>query len=323
MNLNEPLLDSQIEGFPGLTSPEVKRCCRCFCKYTYIPNIKATFLGEWEISLCMPMFVIILMISSFAMYLLAMPDVWGKLFYYIALGILSYLFLIWITSYIMVIKVGPGYYPFYAATNSKYPYTPEKDLNQLIESPFDGVISTEKQYKWAHEGDMPPRCILSKSARRIVIKPDHLCGWTATWIGKRNFKPFILFNVYGVLYTAFYAFSGWKKIYLVFKNNLKMDFTTMMFLLMLIFASTFCMLCLGFVISGCTSACQNRTSWEKWNNIDVSKYNKGKCNNLEDTCGDKNCKLLWIFPVPPFRGKTNGELVASYDRYTRHNRDDD
>lgn len=307
--------ETLIEEFPGLSKYETSECCCCRC--TKFPETKAKFIDEWETSWCMPSFVLILMTLSLAAYIYAVPTVWGSISYQAFVPIISILYCLWFASYVMVLKTGPGYYPFYAANNTKNPYETQENFGDLIECPYEGIITSKAQYKWTHEAEMPPRCILSKMARRIVIKPDHFCGWTATWIGKRNFKLFILFNVYGVLYNSFYIGTAWKVIYHAFKNFSNMNAAAMISFIMIILCLNFFFLTFSFSFNGLRSACINKTSWEEWNKIDVSEYNKGCCENMIDTCGDRHNKLLWLFPVAPFRNIPNGELIVGYSRYPR------
>jgi hypothetical protein len=45
----------------------------------------------------------------------------------------------------------------------------------------------------------PPGCSFSKSYGRYVIRADHICGWIANWVGKRNHKQFLLMTFWGSL----------------------------------------------------------------------------------------------------------------------------
>jgi hypothetical protein len=72
-----------------------------------------------------------------------------------------------------------------------------------------GIVASQKQVEWIETQTKPNRCIFSMSARRIVIRPDHFCGWTASWIGIRNHKFFWLFNFWGFVYISiFLIFDG-------------------------------------------------------------------------------------------------------------------
>jgi hypothetical protein len=78
--------------------------------------------------------------------------------------------------------------------------------HNLLSPPDDhspsGIISNHNQRRWAQLRSKPNRCILSTVGRCIVIRPDHFCKWSESWIGKRNQNFYLLFNIYGVLYLA-------------------------------------------------------------------------------------------------------------------------
>lgn len=310
--------DQQSQEVPPLSIVEDSRLCCCPTKH--IRKINAHFCGEWEVDLFMPIFVIFLIIASYVSYVISMPSEYSKTtFWYILFPIFTFLFIMFLVSYINTIRTGPGYYPYYYSVRDKVRGN-EGDALLGPECPLSGVISTNEQYTFAHEGTMPPRSILSKSARRIVMKPDHLCGWTATWIGKRNFKLFILFNVYGFLYTGFFCGTAWKVAAVLLTDINNFGFARLMVLILMLFAINFFFFTLSFAWTSLCNACKNRTSWEEWNKISPETFDKGCCNNMKDTCDENVC--TWMCPCAPFKGKSNDELMSQYVVYPRNHRFD-
>ena len=304
-----------VQSFPGFTTWENSRYC-CF-KANYIRSINRYFWGEWEIDICMPLFVITTIILSYAIYMWSMitniKD--EKLLYFFLIPVMTILFLLFLISYVNIIRTGPGYYPFYYSNRESLPNPPDIYLiNQ--ECTMSGIISNREQHEYCHSGEMPPRSILSKSARRIVMKPDHLCGWTATWIGKKNFKLFILFNVYGMIYCFIYCATGWIPLKSLFSSHPKLDISAILVGFMLLFAFNFFCFTMSFSCSSLKGLCRNQTSWESWNHIDKTTYDEGLLNNCKDSCGDNVC--TWLCPTAPFKGKRNDDLMRNYKKYPRN-----
>ena len=315
-NIDVAIEEENRQGqFPGFTHWEKSKFC-CF-PTKYIPSVRAHFWGEWEVDICMPLFVIITMISSYGIYVWAMltNDIDKKLVYYFLIPVMTLLFILFFTSYINIIKTGPGYYPFYYSQRESIQNPPDVFLlNQ--ECTMSGIISNQDQYNFCYYGNMPPRSILAKSARRIVMKPDHLCGWTATWIGKKNFKMFILFNIYGALYCGIYLGTGWMPIRSFFSPETSLTFSGGFIAFMLFFAFNFFCFTMSFSYSSISSLIKNQTSWESWNNIDPKMFDEGVINNCKDSCGDNYC--LWPCPTAPFSQKRNDELMSKYKFYPRN-----
>lgn len=293
---NEENQDNQ-QGFPGFTEWNPIKTCGIENMFR-IPAIEAIFIGHWETNFLYPLLVLFLMVFSYGLGCFV-------LFYYMSKGniviliILSTLLTMSLISYFKIIIDGPGYFQF------SYP----------IEAPNlpSGILSTEAQESWVMKRPRPNRCIFSHKARRFVIRPDHYCDWTASWIGKRNNKHFILFNTWIVLYLiAFITIDMAGLVHLAEHQN------SFIFLLLFIFS----VIGIGFlfgvfatVISQVHHVIFNVTSWEEWNDISSNKYSKDCIRNFEDICGSSKHWCLWLIPVSPFSKYTNEELVENYLPY--------
>jgi hypothetical protein len=224
-----------------------------------------------------------------------------------ALTIPCVLFLI---SYVRIITDGPGYFPFYWPLSSRQ--TAGGALLGDDSSP-SGIMSTDAQKNWADSRPRPNRCILSRVGRRIVIRPDHFCAWTRSWIGKRNHKFFVLFNSWGSLYILLFMAVTVAAVASAINDEFPLVLITYIVYLLagLLFLVMTCM----FVASHCQGMCRNQTSWEIWNAIDPGRFDQGCVKNTEDVCGDKKGCCCWCCPVSPWKGIAAAQIVAEYRDY--------
>ncbi|KAH0794014.1 DHHC zinc finger domain containing protein [Histomonas meleagridis] len=295
-----------IENFPGVTKALSRKYCCC---NKYQVNSLSIFLEHWKVDLTMPLLVGIIFLFSYIVI------VWGS-FTLVSLleSILStIIFLIFMIlffiPYFLVIIEGPGYFPFYWSLS-------EADKNQLPgeENPIAGVVSNEDQYQWVQIQPRPPRSAFFRSAQRYVLQPDHLCGWCASWIGKRNVKFFMLFNLYGSIYTLLYAIWSIRIIIPCF-SNVNFPICFFFVIIMLVVAIAFCSMMVSFLIPTIYNSSQNRTRWEMWNQIPPNAFRKETCReNMDEFCGNGPL-WRWACPVLPFPGKSTEELAEGYQTY--------
>ena len=310
MNL-ETNFEDKINPFPGYTIWERRKYC-CL-SMVYIPKLKAHFWKEWEFQPLIPFIVLGLLITNFIIYLFfsfEYLEKWNILIIpcFLFFGILfSY-------SYIRVITDGPGYFPFYWSLGENIPQDLRHSHVPLLGtvSP-SGYISTFEQDDWARSHPKPGRSIVSGSAHRIVLRPDHFCGWTTVWIGKRNFKFFVLFNFYGMFYLLTSIIAGGIGAYKQYQISL--SFSALIQALFVVLSLMFFLLTVSFVFSGILSAITNTTTWEKYNKI--KSYDMGLRKNLEDAFGPGSC-FKWFIPFSPWTNYTNEELASQYDSYEIH-----
>jgi len=305
--------DTSESDFPGFTKWVERDAC-CF-KTKYIPALDASFCGHWEIKPLVPIGVFLLSISSFVVSVVYIFPYLGseKI---VAIPLISVIFVLYLVSYVRIIVDGPGYYPFFWGYKTSEPpgtFLMEDFINDDNDI-MAGVISTEQQLEWAKLQPKPPRSILSRSARRIILRPDHLCSWTETWIGKRNHKFFLLFNMYCFLYLFVFVVYDARIVTLI--ANTQQPVSVRMALGIAGFvAAAFVLMTGSFLATTCYDAFSNRTSWEQWNNIDFKKYDKGFISNLEDVFGPRNQWFWWFCPVSPWKGKSNDEISNGYLSY--------
>lgn len=98
-------------------------------------------------------------------------------------------------SYFGATFMDPGFLPFNWIDTKQFWYSWEDQLA--------GLAITDEQIAFARDPkNKPPGCSFSVSSRRYIIRADHMCGWIANWVGKRNHKQFLLMNFWGAAYAA-------------------------------------------------------------------------------------------------------------------------
>lgn len=290
-----------VTEFPGYSKYDEKKVC-C-CKVAYFPSLQTYFLGQWEIIPWLPIFVFLLAISAFIVISIVGISVFNFTEIIIVLIILFILLFMFLLNFSLVIYEGPGYYPFSLVHDNGNPPTP-----------WAGIQSSVEQYSWVQLQSRPPRSAFFRTAHRYVLRPDHFCGWTSTWIGKRNFKFFILFNFYGMLYLTLFT------IYIIravinFLVPLKISASFIFSLIYMVLGAFFAFMTGNFFFTSIVHTVKNETNWEIWNHIDSTKFKKASLKeNLQDVFGEVNI-FLWFCPISPWHDKTNAEISTGYVTY--------
>jgi hypothetical protein len=276
-------------------------CCGIFVNY--VPAIKKRFLGHWEIRLCMPILVLFIIYSSLTVYLTCqlspLPNLFGwKTTLYLL--VTSFLFGF---SYIQTIRIGPGYLPFY------YPLA---NINGARDDSLWGMVTNDEQLYYVKNLALPERTGFFKSARRIVIRPDHFCSWTESFIGKKNHKLFFLFNFWGVAYVS--AFSITTIVSII--NLIEVDehvFALIVCFIYTLLGLSFVMLTGSFVCSMLTGISLNETAFDgmkaRRESFVPKPPTKGFIASWEEICGPRRKWYLWLLPVPAFRPFNDRNLV--------------
>jgi len=295
---------SASSPFPGYS--EYQKAC---CGQIELPKIDSIFWGHWEVSLAMPIIVSLLSIGSYLYIILLIVPNLAKLGIYV--GILGFFFLfLFLLTYFQTIYFGPGYFPFYWDWMVQGILPSQNVDDKILFDMYSGIITTPEQYYWAHSLSRPGRSVLSNSAKRYVLRPDHFCSWVSSWIGKRNFKFFFLFNLYGVLYLLYISISGIVGLI----NESPTSLLQVPHLFLSIIGIMFFGMTINFVTMSYTNAKAGITSWEKWNDIDFTAFDKGQDKNLEDAFGSSDCCQI-LLPIPAWNGISNHELSQDYQSY--------
>jgi len=292
------------DPFPGFSKWENSHCC---FKKVISSHRNLIFCGQWECLPTFPIFVIGLAVSMSLLYFHYSYIYYSEIFFILSNVFINIFALLTIISYVRVITIGPGFIPFYwyAYESKNLPKSLDISINNIDDS-LAGVISNSSQYTWAYTHPRPPRSILSQKARRFVMRPDHYCYWTAQWIGKRNHKLFMLFNLYGIIFMI--SFVG-LNIGIIRKMIIKMvPYGLILFSLAILGLSVYQIYVL---VRTFRNFSRGVTQWEIWNRKDQGISNDG----ITDVCGENANCLKMLIPYPPFEDISNEGLLSLYSPY--------
>lgn len=310
-SIQEPILNNTNEDDTERRIPQTKWkvkhslcCCGPYVEVS-IPHSrrKRYFLRGWECKPFMPIVVVILILfTTISHFVCFFPH------QYIAAQIITPIFIafflvLFVWSYFAAVCMDPGYLPYNWIQTKKYSYTWQEQLS--------GLAVTNEQFNFAlTKENRPPKCSFSHSAGRYVIRADHICGWVANWIGKRNHKQFILMNLYGGLF-ALSLTTGPFFVKKIFSLPLNLLFTGLFaFSLEISFAFSL----LAMFGTNLVDLARNRTklhrmrdevnSSEQLNektelNETIYERKISMKDSMQEVCGNSSC-LSWLIPLPAF-----------------------
>lgn len=254
-------------------------------------DLNRLFFRHWEIKMIFPTMVFILLISGISIYFICihpyiLSTTW-KIFCVINIFISLAMFL-W--SYISAMCMDPGFLPYDWFTTQKTKYTWREQL--------EGLAITREQHDYATSHPRPAGSCFSHSYGRLVLRPDHICGWIANWVGKRNHKQFILMMLYGSLFASSLA---WPRLLIKSSIAHVSDSFDSLGQLAIVIECIFTVGLLSGFISQICDLKFNLTHLDKlkakksFKDPDAIKYRSG----FYDVCGHKS-KCLWAIPTPAF-----------------------
>eukprot|EP00116_Pleurobrachia_bachei_P009632 sb/3469894/ len=136
---------------------------------------------------------------------------------------------------------------------------------------------------------------------QCVLKMDHHCPWVGNCVGYSNYKYFVLFLNYTVLYTGFIALCCIPYLTNVWEHRSD-DPLNFHVLIMFLISLVFCLTVFGLFVFHIYLLVHNRTTLEssrppcfRGGFADAKRYDLGGCNNFKQVFGDN--PLLWPFPV--------------------------
>lgn len=273
---------------PPLTEVQTKFKFLCF-RVNYLPAINTYYINNWEFLPSFPVSVLCMIIGSFTLFnyeaMYYLPFLTTP--YKISVYVIYFLFLI---SYIEIICVGPGYLPWYWKEN------PEK--NDLT-----GIVVNDEQKDYMLSCGFPRSTYYMKEVRRIVLRPDHFCDWAASFIGKKNHKLFMLFNLFGVIYICQFGYYNFRSFIYVMAT--KPSVVIVLQLIYFMISIIFSMFTFTFVATGFIELSTPPNTYSKKKNAQT----KSCCGLWAEVCGSPKYFLLWILPIPAFLCKKDIDLV--------------
>lgn len=312
----QEMFDERSVAIANLKPKNYKTTNCCCFHFTHFQQDEMTLCNHWIIKPVRPILITIFFLLIYALiayqiivYSANSPN---RKFAWIALGVISTVFLFLIISYFTVIIRGPGYLPY------NYAYTRKKDLNW--KETIDTFAVYQEQVEFARKNPRPPRSAFSVTARRFVLRADHFCLWTESWIGHYNYRYFLLMTFYAFLFSllSILSYHWWAVYFFVdHKDELKsaksilsiiIPILTGIFLLIIVVMGAF------YFIRGFKNLYKNITGIEHYKGVNISIYNKGCLENFSEVCGKKYCCLFWWIPIFFFKPSVDG----LYQQYQNH-----
>lgn len=156
----------------------------------------------------------------------------------------------------------------------------------------------------------PDRCHYCSVVKQCVLKMDHYCPWVNNCVGFSNYKFFVLFLFYGLLYCLYVSTTSFQYFIHFWANNLSGSSVSKFSILFLFFASAMFAFSLTTLFSyHLWLVLKNRTTIESWRapifrgGADTNGFNLGARRNMEQVFGEK--KLYW--PLPIFTSLGDGQ----------------
>jgi hypothetical protein len=265
----------------------VERCC-C-CKIAQFHDAKMAICGHWKTSWQMPILIIV---SACIVHGIFIWDTYAtfpsKTWLIVAFSVSGFAFLSMVTAYFAMIVIGPGYVPYDWAKSRQKKYSWDYEMAHIAHTPDQIAFARTTP-------DRPPRSSFSVSARRFILRADHFCDWSQTWIGIKNHRFFML----SCFWAAVYGLSNIAFRYFAIKMIVKkrkfhweciFGFATILVILLVI-----CFCAYHFILS-CKDLIWNLTSLERWAGRSASAFDNGMCSNCEEVCGTRKLIIFWIFP---------------------------
>lgn len=286
------------------------KCKFCGLSWNYVPALKQHFVNHWECHCVMPTLVLTIIYSSLLVYFICqrrpLPDIFGwKMTVY-----LTFTAILFGYSYILTILTGPGYLPYY------FPLRNPNDSGDSCDS-LSGMVTSEEQLFYVKNIKLPRRTGYFKSTRRVVIRPDHFCGWTTSFIGKKNHKLFFLFNFWGLCYICPFTICS-----IIAAVNLGPDekrIPEMIFcIIYAILGFMFGMMTGSFAFSMCCEFSENVTTLETMKGARKGKPRKRRnpcLDNWEEVFGPASKMYMWLIPTPAFDVADDSLLIEPEDMW--------
>jgi hypothetical protein len=253
----------------------------------------------------MPFMVLFIIYSSLTVYLTCewplLPEFFGAgttIFLIVTALLFGY-------SYVQVILLGPGYLPFY------FPYENPNSADRTADA-LSGMVTNVEQEFYVKTITLPYRTGFFHTAHRIVIRPDHFCGWATTFIGRKNHKSFFLFNFWGVVYISVFTISTFLTILGIARDE-ETILQLIICVIYLILGISFAILTGWFAVTLFYGISINQTTFENMNKVHRGE-DRGCLGNWEEIFGSRRKWYLWLMPIPAFPTDDDRLLLMSDDR---------
>lgn len=139
-----------------------------------------------------------------------------------------------------------------------------------------------------------------------ILKMDHHCPWVNNCISFTNYKFFLLFLVYSLIYCLFITLTTFEYFITLWNRDVRNTGNKFHILFLFFVAAMFAISLLSLFCYHCHLVANNRTTLEAFrapifkNGPDKNGFNIGLRNNMMEVFGDN--KFLWMVPIFTSRG---------------------
>ena len=281
----------EVSERPNLTKWDVVRSCGCCGPLVKIEGPKGThyFLRHWKCNPGAPIGVTIMVLLCLAIHCGVVCPLSPVYLVIPSVVVIVFFAAMFMWSYFGAVCMDPGFLPFNWIETRRFWYSWEEQLS--------GLAATEEQVLWARQPEhRPPGCSFSATSGRYVMRADHICGWIANWVGKRNHKQFMLMNFWGALYA--FALFGF-----MFGQNIEFWDIPLPGLVLELLAGiielTFGFVMAGMGIGALVDIAKRRTKLQRMRH-EKGDSKKVTCEqSMREVCGDGS-KCGWFWPTPAF-----------------------
>ena len=259
-----------------------------FCNIAYFPDGGFTIVNHWRIKLLRPLcanlfFLIAQGIFIYDLYSSLAPGAcWACSF------CATLVFFFVIVSFWMIVFIGPGYVPYNWRLKRRKTYGWKEQMKY--------ITIYEQQVQCARMSERPNRSSFSIEARRFVLRADHLCIWTASWIGFKNHRYFVNFVFWLFVYGCLWFGLRFDWIKMMIKSFKLRYCVTLVFSLLILLTTVYSFY---HFVNAVRNLAKNITGIEKYMHRNTKMYDKGCFGNFEEVLGNRKFFLCWFIPFVP------------------------
>uniref|UniRef100_UPI00358E3C4B palmitoyltransferase ZDHHC20-A-like isoform X2 n=1 Tax=Myxine glutinosa TaxID=7769 RepID=UPI00358E3C4B len=147
----------------------------------------------------------------------------------------------------------------------------------------------------------PDRCHHCSTCEMCILKMDHHCPWVNNCVGFSNYKFFILFLAYALIYCVYIAATVMQYFLMFWKNTLQNTHAKFHILFLFFAAVIFGISVISLLGYHCWLVSKNRSTLEAFrapifrNGPDKNGFNLGFKKNVQQVFGDQ--WKYWFLPV--------------------------